>query len=374
MINRLYVHNFRCLQNFDLSFGDRRSVLLIGQNGTGKTTVASALKILQKIARGTNRVRDLVRPADLSQQGVASPIRIEVEVRIDESIYSYAIAFELPLGWRELRILDERLAVDGFSVFTRDAAQVKLATPGTDREAWFSLDWHLVALTVVQERSSQDPLSIFKRWLAHMLLLRPVPIMMRGDSDHETTQPDDSLIEYGAWFKGLMISSPSSYAKIDAYLKEVMPDLLDVQNPTVGHDSHSLFLRFKTGTGDTIALPFHDLSDGEKCFMAFALALAANDAYGPVLCFWDEPDNFLAPSEVGPSIMALRRAFRDKGQLIVTSHNPEAVRRFSDENTLILSRVSHLEPANARWLEDVRAAKGFEGSIVDALARGDIDV
>ena len=373
MLNRLYVHNFRCMQNFELSFADRRSVLLIGQNGTGKTTVASALKILQKIARGTNRVRDLVRPTDLSWHGVASPMRIEVDVQIDKSAYTYAVAFELPPGWRELRILEERLTVDGSPVFMRDTAQVKLVTSGANQEARFYLDWHLAALTVVQERSSQDPLSIFKRWLANMLLLRPIPVMMSGDSDHETTQPQDDLIEYGAWFAGLLASSPSSYAKIDGYLKEVMPDLQDVTNPIVGRDSRSLVLRFKKGTGEAIALPFGDLSDGEKCFMAFALALAANDAYGPILCFWDEPDNFLAPSEVGPSIMALRRAFRDRGQLIVTSHNPEAVRRFSDENTLIVSRASHLEPTNARWLDDVRAAKGFQGNIVDALARGDID-
>src|SRR2546427_2982048 len=46
--------------------------------------------------------------------------------------------------------------------------------------------------------------------------------------------------------------------------------------------------------------------------MVCALVLAANDAYGPVFCFWDEPDNYLAPSEVGHFVLALRKAFRSE--------------------------------------------------------------
>ena len=85
----------------------------------------------------------------------------------------------------------------------------------------------------------------------------------------------------------------------------------------------------------SVTLPFEDLSDGEKCFMVCALVLAANDAYGPVFCFWDEPDNFLALSEVGHFVLALRKAFQAGGQFIATSHNSEAIRSFSDENTLL---------------------------------------
>ena len=106
--------------------------------------------------------------------------------------------------------------------------------------------------------------------------------------------------------------------------------------------------------------------------MIYALAIAANAAYGPLLCFWDEPDNFLAPSEVGSSIMALRKSFRDNGQLIVTSHNPEAIRRFSDENTLVLDRSSHLEPTVVRSIESIRSIGQFGGGFIDALLRGDI--
>jgi predicted ATPase len=139
-----------------------------------------------------------------------------------------------------------------------------------------------------------------------------------------------------------------------------------------GKEARSLVFHFLKGS-QSGELSIEELSDGEKCFVIFALTIAANFAFGSILCFWDEPDNFLAPDEVGHSVTALRRAFQDSGQLIITSHNPEAIRRFSDTNTLYLSRKSHLEPTIVTPVEAMRANGQFEGGFIDALLRGDID-
>src|SRR5208337_3072165 len=101
-IRRLYVHNFRCLENFELPISGKSSALLIGKNGAGKTTVGFALEILQRIARGTNRVGDLVKPKDLTRGGADVPVRFEIEVELAAKIYGYAVAFEFPPGFKEL--------------------------------------------------------------------------------------------------------------------------------------------------------------------------------------------------------------------------------------------------------------------------------
>ena len=98
MIRRFYVHNFRCLENFELPISGLSSVLLIGKNGSGKTAVGLALEILQKIGRGTNRVGELVRPKDFSRGRSDVPMRFEIEVVLDAKVYAYAVAFELPRG------------------------------------------------------------------------------------------------------------------------------------------------------------------------------------------------------------------------------------------------------------------------------------
>jgi len=66
--------------------------------------------------------------------------------------------------------------------------------------------------------------------------------------------------------------------------------------------------------------------------------------------------------------MELRRAFGPGAQLIATSHNPEAIRRFADENTFALYRKSHLEPTQVRLVSDL----GIQGDLVEALIRGDV--
>jgi predicted ATPase len=372
VIKRFYVHNFRCLENFELPVSGLSSALLIGDNGSGKTTVARALRILQRIAQGTNRVGDLAKPKDFFLGRTDAPMRFEIEVELEATTYGYAIAFEFPEGFRELRVLEEKLTVDGKPVYTREMAQVHLARSGQAKEAKFPIDWHLVALPIVQQGSAKDPLSAFKQWLARMLILRPMPNMIRGDSDKETLEPNPHVTDFGAWFAGLLHYAPSAYTKIDEYLKQVMRDLRDIKNPVVGTDSHSLVVQFSNGQGST-TLPFEDLSDGEKCFMICALVLAAHEAYGPLLCFWDEPDSHLALSEVGHFVMALRRAFQAGGQFVATSHNPEAIRHFSDENTFVLSRKSHLEPTVVRPISQLRASGEFSGDLVGALVRGDLE-
>src|SRR5665213_3655127 len=124
MIQRLYIHNFRCLENFELSASGQSSVLLIGKNGCGKTTIGLALEIFQQIARGTNRVGQLVRPKDLTHGRTDTPVRFEIEVQLAAKTYKYTLAFELPQGFRELRVLEENLTVDGAPIYTREIAQV----------------------------------------------------------------------------------------------------------------------------------------------------------------------------------------------------------------------------------------------------------
>jgi predicted ATPase len=368
VIRRFYVHNFRCLENFELPLADRSSVLLIGKNGSGKTTVGLAFEILQKIARGANRVDELVKPKDLARGRADVPMRFEIEVKLREQTYEYIIAFDFPPEFKELRVFEESFAVNSNPVFTRELAQVHLARASQENEARFRLDWHRAALPIVQEQTVKDPLFIFKQWLARALILRPMPSLIKGSSEQETLQPNKEGTDFGAWFSGLLAHAPAVYGKIDHYLKQLMPDFKDIKNPVIGKDSRSLEVQFTNDLGD-LTIPFADLSDGEKCFMICAMVLAANEAYGPLVCFWDEPDNFLALSEVGHFVTALRKAFQSGGQFIATSHNSEAIQCFSEENTLILHRKNHLEPAKVRPVSEIK----LNGDLVSALIRGDVE-
>jgi predicted ATPase len=370
VIRRLYVHNFRCLENFELNLAGQSSVLLIGKNGSGKSTVGLALEILQKIARGENRVNNLVSRGDLARGRSDVPVRFEIEVELAGNRYDYGIALETAENLKELQVGAEGLSVNGTPVFTRETPLLRMARDVAAFPAggqWIEIDRHLIALPIVHEKSYADSLSVFKQWLARTIVLRPIPALIAGDSSEETLEPNTRVTNFGAWFSGLLAHAPATYSKVAEYLKQVMPDLSEIRNPLIGKEARSLLVGFSAEQGGLV-VPFEDLSDGEKCFMICALVLAANEADGPLTCFWDEPDNYLALDEVGHFVLALRKAFQSGGQLIATSHNPEAIRRFSEENTLVLQRRNHLEPTVVRPLSDLKV----NGDLVGAMVRGDL--
>ncbi|WP_375495258.1 AAA family ATPase [uncultured Nostoc sp.] len=374
MLQRLYIHNFRCLENFELPIKGISSALLIGKNGLGKSTTASALEVLQSIGRGINRMRELehlklISPKDFARGRSDVPIRFEIEVLLDNKLYKYVLALELPAKFKELRVFEEQLLVSGEPIYSRKEAKVTLHNSSQNREAQFLVDWHLVALPVIQEQSETDPLRIFKTWLAHMIILAPIPSLMTGDSNGDTLEPKRDASNFGEWFSGLLSRYPAAYTQVVQYLREVMPDIKDFLNELIGKDSKSMIVRFQENNAN-LSVDFEALSDGEKCFFLCSVVLAANESYGPLFCFWDEPDNYLAISEVGHFITSLRRSFRNTGQILVTSHNPEAIRKFSNENTFVLDRKSHLEPTLIRLLSDL----SIQSDLVDALIRGDIEL
>ena len=367
MLQRLYVHNFKCLENFEFSLREMSSALLIGKNGVGKSTLASSLELFQSIGRGANRVGKLVQPKDFSPGRSNIPMRFEIEVLLGDRLYKYILALELPEGFKELRVFEEQFMVSGELIYSRREAQVTLAS--RDREAKFLVDWHLIALPVIQEQSDTDPIRIFRTWLARMIILSPIPSLITGDSSDETLEPKRDGSNFGSWFSGLLSRYPAAYKEIDKYLQNVMPDISDIQNELIGKDFKSMIARFEKNN-TTLSIEFKDLSDGEKCFFLCAVVLAANKYYGPLFCFWDEPDNYLSLSEVGHFVFSLRRSFRSGGQFLATSHNGEAIRKFSRENTFLLDRKSHLEPTLIRLLSET----SLSGDIIDNLILGDAEL
>jgi len=363
MIRRIYIHNYRCFQNFDLKLDDQSSVLILGKNGTGKSTLSDALRILQSIAKGDNLAKQLLSVSDFAFNRTDAPIRIELSVALNDKVYDYAVAFELPEGFNEPCVREEKLTCDGQTVYSRVEAQVELAAGGTR----FLVHRHFVALPIVQIRGQDNPIETFRSWVSRLILIAPVPSSIKGESDEVSLYPDKHVSNFANWFSGVLGEYPASYSVIDEFLKQALPDFMDFQNKAVGETAKKLVVRF--GVDDNILrLDFNRLSDGEKIFFVCAVLLGANKHYGPTFCLWDEPDNFVSLSEVGHMVVALRESFSQSGQLFVTSHNPEAIRKFSDESTLYLDRKSHLEPTRGRWLSDL----SYQGDLIDSLIRGDV--
>src|SRR5690349_7367365 len=92
MLTRLYVDNFRCLVNFEHQFGSKQ--LLLGPNGSGKTTILDVLELLRDFCAlgiapelrmtGASRTRWLDHPVqtfemDVTGNGGLYTFRLKVE-------------------------------------------------------------------------------------------------------------------------------------------------------------------------------------------------------------------------------------------------------------------------------------------------------
>ena len=364
MIKRIYVHNFRCLENFTLDLAGRSSALLIGKNGAGKSTVLHCLRLFQRICRGSSRIRDLISASDFTRHRTDSPMRFEIELTLSGKLFRYVIAFEWPANFREARILDESLTLDGIVVFTRQQSEIQLA-----RGQAFRLDWHTVALPVINEPPGERAIQELKTFFATMILVAPIPAKMTGFSEEPSMELEDDAGNFASCLRALLGQKPATYSTFASHLETMIPDFSSIENVERGESGTQLVVKFEQPDPQlSLSVEFKALSDGEKCFFLGAYIIACYAAGMPVLCMWDEPDNHLSLSEVGQFITGLRKIANRGGQFISTTHHPETIRKFSDETTFVLTRKSHLEPTVARQLADFP----YNGDLINALIREEI--
>lgn len=365
MLQRLYVHNFRCLRDFEFKPGNNSSVLLIGKNGSGKSTIRHALKVLQRIGQGETRIGQLIGENEFA----GTVAHFEIDAFLENHSYAYTLTLERSDRNHNSSIINESLAKDGVTVFTRHDTTVSLL-PGASgpQGVSFDIDPQLAALTTVHHGTDAGSFHLFRNWLGQMILLSPIPQLM----DAYATQYAPILQEDGSniagWLYTLLSEYPAAYASILQQLQDVFPDLAEFRLSRRGRDDRFLQVRFKDDTEDLL-LPFDALSEGEKCFFLSALVLAANKFDKPLFVFWDEPANYLSLGEISHFVMALRRGFGQRGQIVMASHNDEAVRRFSRNNTWVLGRKSHLAPTVIRLLEELPVTP----DVVQSMILGELE-
>jgi len=364
MIERLYVSNFRCFENFAIDFMGRPSALIIGKNGSGKSTLLQALRLFQNICRGSGAVRNLITGRDFSQQRKDVPMRFEVELVLAKKRFKYSISFELSEKSREAHIADEGLSVDGDIIFSRRQAQVDMGAALA-----FRLDWRVAALPVITEPPGGISVHQIRSYFASMILIAPIPAAISGFSEEDSAELQYDAGNFSSWLYALLARHPAAYGLIDEYLKSVIPDFESIQNEPRGENGKQLKVNFEEKEPSRVLrVDFKQLSDGEKCFFLSAAIVAYNKVSGPIFCMWDEPDNHLSLPEIRHFTTQLRKMTNQNGQFIATSHHPETIRSFSDENTIVFIRKSHLEPTLVRTLAEL----SYNGDLIEALVRGEI--
>src|SRR6185437_1498683 len=107
---RLYANNYRCFVNFELRPG-RRS-LLLGYNGSGKSSVFDVLRAVRLLVAFNTDAKDAFPIDTVTKFSGSSKQRIELDVDTERGVIRYVLVLAHDLENKTVTITLEELSLD----------------------------------------------------------------------------------------------------------------------------------------------------------------------------------------------------------------------------------------------------------------------
>ena len=221
------------------------------------------------------------------------------------------------------------------------------------------------ALASIQPKGPLSDLEKLQEAMAKLLILRPNPRGMERESKAESRRPDLYLTGLTSWYRSLQQDFDWTKALHDL-LQDVWPDFKSLKLVDVGLNTKALQLRFDgTNGGNSGALFFDQLSDGEKALIGLYMVRAALATGATQTVLIDEPDNYVGLPELQPWVLSLRELLDDEHQAILISHHPEILTSAGEANGRYLWRDNHTSPTR---IGPLNVPEGLNPG--EAIARG----
>jgi len=325
--------------NFE--FRPNAKQLLIGRNGTGKSTVLDVLALLRDFAVRGVPCEDCLggktrtRWQDVVEQG------FELDVKGNGGEYRYTLIVNEQGSPPRPRVKQETLEFDGKPLFQFLNGKAGLFNdeqmPNPRLEIPY--DGQRSALGFVEAGLRDNRKSIwFIRWLGRLIEVQINPWAMSARSERESREPAKDLSNFADWYRHLLLESSRAIFEAMATLRDVIPGLEALDAKEAGLDVRVLQATMRSPNGKTIDLPFSDLSEGQRTLIALYVLLYCAVGEDRLLLI-DEPDNFIALAEIQPWLMNLLDRVDDmKAQVILASHHPELLDQLAFEDGVLLDR------------------------------------
>src|ERR1035438_4665391 len=187
MLKRVYIDNFRCFVNFEVSLGQQQ--LILGLNGSGKSTLLEVLSAIKRLVTGDAHPDDLFPEASRTRWQTLSRQTFELDVELGGSHplkpvttvgdlanlqpdvgRSYQLKLELD-SWgspARTRIKREVVTCDKLPVFEFIEGEVHLFNDHFEQKVKYPFDWFRSALATIQPRSENTKLMHFKNWIENL--------------------------------------------------------------------------------------------------------------------------------------------------------------------------------------------------------------
>ncbi len=321
MLTRLYIDNFRCFEKFEWKPG--RKQLILGRNGTGKTSLMWVIQALVEVAAHGERVDKWFRFDQRTRWLDQSQMTFELDALVRDRSYSYCLTLALEGTPPHMAVSREELTGAGAQLLFEEGSLTARSAGG--RPVTLKMDPSRTTLAT----AGDEAFAAFRGWLGGISCWHPIPELMgsRADAPEDAIRVD--LSNFVGWYWSLV----KKYAADEnaAFLNDLRESLSGFDQLVLkeaGGGAKILYAAFRRNA-QSHTIPFSELSDGQKyliCFYAIAHFVIAEG--GTVIV--DEPDNFISLSEIQPWLNRIEEMADDhKGQVILISHHPEILNQWA---------------------------------------------
>lgn len=344
MLRRIYVDNFRCFVNFELEL--ERKILLLGMNGSGKTSVFDLLSSLRQFVVEGALLEDVFASGTVTRWQNLPEQTFELEIEGNGGTYLYRLKIEHEATSSRSRVLLEQVTFSGKTIFSFQNGEVHLYNDRFEDKVQHSFDWTRSGFGTVQDRRENTILTWLKEWFRGLYCVRVDPIRMSARSEKEAVRPRSDLSNFADWYRHLVQESSGQIVELHTALREALDGFESLNAREAGQNTRILKARFESTRGrsssdnssDPPEFEFGELSDGQRSLIALytVLEFAVRKDRTVLL---DEPDNFLALPELQPWLLQLLDRVDDRNsQVIIVSHHPELMNQLAMDCGLVLSR------------------------------------
>jgi predicted ATPase len=323
MLTRLYIDNFRCFVKFE--YRPARTQLILGANGSGKSSLIEALSFLHRFAVQGEEVSGLALLDQRTRWLDQLEQTFELEAALDGSSYVYRVVID---HWVEgPRVKSENIYLDGKPVFEFAKGQVRLYDDSFEQKHTYPINWFRSALATVPEDRDIRKLTRFRHWLRGVVCFRMNPFAMESLAKTAEPNPRFDLSNIASWYRYLEPFSEQNAALI-ASLRETLDGFANLQLWEAG-GTRVFGAQFVHAEKTSVEFDFTELSEGQRCLICLYTILHFVLAQGNTVVL-DEPDNFISLREIQPWLMAVEEAVEDSGgQILIISHHPELINQWA---------------------------------------------
>lgn len=362
MITKVCIDNFRCFQKFELELSPL--CLLLGDNGSGKTSFFDVLSGIQSLVGG-RRVGDCFSRTDWSKLGSRREQDFAVDLVLDEGAFRYELRVWSKPGDRKERVAYERLLLNSRVIYEIEDGRVQLyQMSGSDVApgATFPFDSTMSFLPLLEGDESQ-PLFRFRDAVRRWRMVDLVPSEMDPVSTGESRSMLPSGRDFSSWYRSLVTDQPEVVSAANRSLQSAIQGFEQMRFVPVGPEAKVLEVAFAAST--PYSVPFNRLSNGQRVLIVLHTLMQAARRLGYDL-FIDEPDNFISLREMQGLAGELEDLYLDdKQQVVLVSHHPEFVNSLAETHGIFFTRPDN-GPVKARIGYPV-----FEGlTAAETMARG----